>query len=53
MEYKPDLLNGVNVITGQVRDKAGNQAGFTAIPFYSLGNRQPGNPYQVWMNSTP
>ena len=53
MQYNPDLLNGVNVITGQGQDKAGKQTNFTAIPFYSMGNRQPGDPYQVWILCKP
>ncbi len=47
--YQPDLLNGVNVIIGQATNSAGQDVRFTAIPFYSLGNRTPGAPYQVWM----
>ncbi len=49
INYKPELLNGVNVITGETTDKAGQQVKFTAIPFYSLGNRKPSTTYQVWM----
>ncbi len=47
--YQANLLNGVNVITGQAANGNGQQVKFTAIPFYSLGNRTPGAPYQVWM----
>lgn len=39
--HRPDLLGGVNIIT---------TAQFTAIPFYTLGNRQPGAAYTVWVN---
>jgi DUF1680 family protein len=47
--YKPTLLNGVNVITGQVADTTGKPVNFTAIPFYSIGNREAGAHYQVWI----
>lgn len=49
MTYQPSLLNGVNVITGETVNKEGTAVKFTAIPFYSLGNRRPGTTYQVWM----
>jgi len=49
MNYKANLLNGVNVITGETMNKNGKSVDFTAIPFYSLGNRKPGTTYQVWM----
>jgi DUF1680 family protein len=49
MAHKDDILNGVNVITGQATDQSGAPVKFTAIPFYSIGNRAPGTPYQVWM----
>lgn len=50
LSYKPDLLNGINVINGQAADASGRKIEFTAIPFYTIGNRQAGNPYQVWIN---
>ncbi|WPU95573.1 glycoside hydrolase family 127 protein [Mucilaginibacter sabulilitoris] len=50
ISYKPNLLNGINVITGKAADTSGKQVEFTAIPFYTIGNRQAGNPYQVWIN---
>ena len=49
LSYKPGLLNGVNVITGKVKDGTGGEASFTAIPFYALGNRKPGAAYEVWV----
>ncbi|MES2809752.1 MAG: beta-L-arabinofuranosidase domain-containing protein [Bacteroidota bacterium] len=49
MDRKPALLSNVNTISGQATNQAGQQVKFTAIPFYSIGNRQPGTPYQVWM----
>jgi len=52
MTYRPRLLNGINVITGHATDNRGRAANFTAIPFYSLGNRQPGAAYRVWVISS-
>ncbi len=49
LDYKSDLLNGVNVITGKATNSAGESVKFTAVPFYALGNRASGAPYQVWM----
>ncbi|GAA4095002.1 glycoside hydrolase family 127 protein [Mucilaginibacter panaciglaebae] len=49
MNYNADLLNGVNVITGETTNKEGKSVSFTAIPFYSLGNRKLSTTYQVWM----
>ncbi|UFH57063.1 glycoside hydrolase family 127 protein [Spirosoma sp. KNUC1025] len=48
LTYKPDLLNGVNVITGQATDKNAKPVTFTAIPFYTFGNRGT-YPYKVWV----
>ena len=49
MQYKPQLLNGINQITGTATNNAGQPMHFTAIPFYALGNRQAGAAYQVWV----
>ncbi|MBE9663504.1 glycoside hydrolase family 127 protein [Mucilaginibacter myungsuensis] len=49
VSYNPSLLNGINTISGQATNKDGQTVNFTAIPFYALGNRTPGAPYQVWM----
>ncbi|MXV52634.1 glycoside hydrolase family 127 protein [Pedobacter sp. HMF7647] len=49
ISYEKGLLNGVNVITGKAVDANGKAIDFKAIPFYSLGNREPGSPYQVWI----
>lgn len=46
ISYKPDLLSGVNVITGVEGEN--NSKTFTAIPFYSIGNRNV-SPYKVWL----
>jgi DUF1680 family protein len=47
--YKPNLLNGVNVITGKAVNADAKEVMFTAIPFYSLGNRNIVAPYKVWL----
>ncbi|GAA4925556.1 glycoside hydrolase family 127 protein [Mucilaginibacter defluvii] len=49
LTYKPALLNGVNVISGQLTGKQGKPVNFTAIPFFALGNREPGSPYRIWL----
>jgi DUF1680 family protein len=51
LTYKPGLLKGVNVITGQISDQSGKELNITAVPFYSLGNREPGSPYEVWIKN--
>ncbi|MEN6306386.1 MAG: beta-L-arabinofuranosidase domain-containing protein, partial [Anaerohalosphaeraceae bacterium] len=53
LEYKPDLLGGVNVITGEIfslnHDKTAKKAEFTAIPFYCQDNRPDSGRIEVWM----
>lgn len=49
--YKPDLLNGINVITGKAATNKSKQVTFTAIPFYTIGNRSV-SPYKVWISGT-
>ena len=41
--FKPDLLNGVEVITGKVGDRT-----VTAIPYYAWNNRGKGE-MAVWV----
>ena len=49
ISYSPGLLNGVNVITGKASGVNNDQTNFTAIPFYSIGNRNQISPYKVWI----
>jgi DUF1680 family protein len=49
MMYEPGLLNGINVIKGAAVDADNKPVSFTAIPFYSFGNRQTPSPYEVWV----
>jgi DUF1680 family protein len=46
--YQPDLLNGVNVITGIVPTQAGQSTTLTAIPYYAWSNRGVGV-MNVWL----
>ncbi len=48
LQYRKDLLNGVNVITGTYRNAAGKATGFTAVPYYAMGNRG-GKGNKVWL----
>lgn len=47
--FKPGLLNGVNVINGKLKNSNNQVVSFTAIPFYSIGNRDTASPYNVWL----
>ena len=49
MTYQPGLLNGINVIKGIATGADNKPVSFTAIPFYSFGNRQTSSPYEVWV----
>ena len=56
MSYDSALLGGVNVITGNgLEDKNGlndkpEMTRFHAIPYFALGNTQPGDMFKVWIN---
>ena len=58
-EFRPDLLNGVGVITGNAATESKNAAGktvesgrpFLAIPYYAWANRGPGQ-MLVWLPRT-
>ncbi|HES59938.1 MAG TPA: glycoside hydrolase family 127 protein, partial [Caldithrix sp.] len=45
--YQNDLLGGVNIINGVVRDKSGEKRQMMAIPYYSWSHRGPGE-MTVW-----
>ncbi|MGQ8338614.1 glycoside hydrolase family 127 protein [Sunxiuqinia sp. A32] len=49
MEYMPNLLDGVNVIKGKAQTDQGEKVEFRAIPYYAIGNIQPGDNYKVWI----
>jgi len=46
ISYQPGLLDGVNVIKGKIPGADNEPANFTAIPFYSIGNRSQVSPYK-------
>jgi len=46
ISYKSGLLNGINIITSVEGQDSSKK--FTAIPFYSIGNRST-SPYKVWL----
>jgi DUF1680 family protein len=48
LSFKPALLGGVNVVSGTAVSK-GKASSFTAIPFFTLGNRGAVSPYKVWL----
>ncbi len=50
LEFRKDLLNGINVITGTSKQN-GREVGFTAIPYYAVGNREKKG-YKVWIQKT-
>ena len=45
LKYQSDLLNGVNIITGHTN----SGSSYKAIPYYAVGNVQPGERYKVWI----
>ena len=47
LEFRKDLLNGVNVLTGTSK-KNGKEVNFEAIPYYAAGNREKKG-YKVWV----
>jgi DUF1680 family protein len=49
MIYRNDLLSGVNIITGEAYTGKGLRVDFTAVPFSTLNNRQPGNAFKLWV----
>ena len=49
INYKNEVLNGVNTITGEALTDNGTKVEFTAVPYYALNNRNPGNAFKVWM----
>lgn len=50
VETRPDLLGGVTVLTGDVRDTQGRTRRLTAIPYYAWSNRGPGE-MAVWLRA--
>lgn len=48
LSFDKDALGGVNIITGEAK-QAGEISTFTAVPYFAMGNAQPGNAYKVWV----
>jgi DUF1680 family protein len=49
LEKRDDLLNGVNVITGDVPANTGQgPLKLTAVPYYAWSNRDPGT-MKLWL----
>jgi len=48
-EYRPDLLNGLVVIKGDVLNKSGEKGELTAIPYYAWSHRGTGE-MAVWLS---
>jgi len=59
-EYKPDMLGGIEVLTGEAKNAQfisgnkteGNKIPFTAIPYFAWANRGPGE-MSVWLATQP
>jgi DUF1680 family protein len=49
ISYKNEILNGVNIIEGKALAGNSEKVGFTAVPFYTINNRMPGNAFKVWL----
>lgn len=51
--YNSNILNGVNIIEAKalVNNSANgtDRVAISAVPFYSVGNQNPGSPYKVWI----
>lgn len=52
VERRPGLLGGITVLTGTVRDTAGQPRALTAIPYYAWSHRGPGE-MAVWLKAAP
>ncbi len=49
VRYDAKLLDGINRITGHGKLENAKQVNYQAIPYYAVGNMQPGNSYKVWI----
>jgi len=49
LKYSPDVLGGVNVVTGHGFTAENDDVSFTAIPYFAIGNIKTGDSYKVWM----
>ena len=51
ISFQPQLLNGVNLITGTAVNSKSEKVEFNAIPYFAIGNIKPGDMYKVWLIS--
>ena len=51
-EWRPDLLNGVTVLTGSAQDSSQVEKWLTAIPYYAWAHRGAGE-MAVWLPRQP
>lgn len=49
IDFENSLLGGVNRMTGEAVDADGKAVRFSAVPYYAIGNRNPGEAYRVWI----
>ena len=49
--FNPQLLGGVNVITGKGINEKSEKVEFKAVPYFAIGNIKIGDKYKVWINS--
>jgi len=50
MEYKANVLGGVNLVKAAAVDKNGKKIEITAIPYYSIANRKEKTSYATWVD---
>lgn len=48
LNYKKDMLNGINVISGKATGLNSEEVTISAIPYYAVGNRE-GSGYETWI----
>ncbi|UCS93370.1 glycoside hydrolase family 127 protein [Echinicola marina] len=48
ISFEREELGGVNVITGEGLSK-GESGVYKAVPYYAMGNSNPGEAYKIWM----
>jgi DUF1680 family protein len=51
ISFNPNLLGGVNEVTGTAINSKSEKIKFDAIPYFAIGNIKPGDKYKVWVIS--
>lgn len=49
LAFRPALPDGINIITGKATGAGAKEMSFTAVPFYTLANREKVSPSKVWL----